>query len=100
MEEEISKYGGGNFQMMRPYIDKSEDNFLRAVVSCQLVPDREEATQRWSRVGARQNHLKNNVEKLASSYMVNIWYIFSFISALGQWASDSLIGTESSPRHF
>ena len=43
--------------MMRPYIDKSEDNFLRAVVICQLVPDREEATQRWSRVGARQNHL-------------------------------------------
>ena len=85
MEEEISKYGGVNFQMMRPYIDKSEDNFLRAVVSCQLVPDREEATQRWSRVRARQNHLKNNVEKLASSFnMVNIWYIFSFISALGQ----------------
>ena len=85
MEEEISKYGGGNFQMMRPYIDKGEDNFLRAVVSSQLVPDREEATQRWSRVRARQNHLKNNVEKLASSFnMVNIWYIFSFISALGQ----------------
>ena len=60
MEEEISKYVGGNFQMMRPYIDKSEDNFLRAVVICQLVPDREEATQRWSRVGARQNHLETS----------------------------------------
>ena len=46
--------------MIRPYIDESEDNFLRAVVICQLVPDREEATQRWSRVGARQNHLETS----------------------------------------
>ena len=69
----------------RPYVDKREDDFLRAVVGCQLVPDGEEATQKWSGIGARQNHLKNNVDKLDSSFnMVNIWYIFSFISALGQ----------------
>ena len=41
----------------RPYVDKREDDFLRAVSGCQLVPDGEEATQRWSGVGARQNHL-------------------------------------------
>jgi len=45
--------------MSLPYIDKSEENFLRAVFMSQLIPDGEEATQRWSGVGARQDHLNS-----------------------------------------
>ena len=42
-----------------PNIDKSEGNLLRAVVVSQPVPDREEVSKRWSRVGTCQDHLKS-----------------------------------------
>ena len=41
-----------------PYIDKCEGDLCRAVVGSQPVPDREEASQRRSRVGTGQDHLK------------------------------------------
>ena len=41
-----------------PYIDKCEGDFRRAVVGSQPVPDRKEASQRRSRVGTGQDHLK------------------------------------------
>ena len=41
-----------------PYINKGEGDLRRAVVGSQPVPDRKEASQRRSRVGTGQNHLK------------------------------------------
>ena len=41
-----------------PYIDEGEGDLRRAVVGSQPVPDRKEASQRRSRVGTGQNHLK------------------------------------------
>ena len=46
-----------------PNIDKSEGNLLRAVVVSQPVPDREEVSKRWSRVGTCQDHLKKGIFK-------------------------------------
>ena len=41
-----------------PYINKGEGDLRRAVLGSQPVPDRKEASQRRSRVGTGQNHLK------------------------------------------
>ena len=53
----FSEYDDLKIIMFRPYIDKSEYDFLRTVVGCQHIPDGEEVPQRWSRVGARQDNL-------------------------------------------
>merc|ERR1719219_2193943 len=47
-----------------PYIDKCEGHLRRAVVGSQLIPDWEEASQRWSRVGTCQDRLDPGLPQL------------------------------------
>ena len=42
-----------------PYIDKCEGHLRRAVVGSQLIPNWEEASQRWSRIGTCQDCLNS-----------------------------------------